>query len=105
MFGLVSPWNNDNDNTRENLRTAMAQNPYLKVLNQSGYYDGATTYFSAKYNLSQIDPSGKMKARFIFKVYRSGHMMYLRNEDLIQSNEDIRAFIKASASDGKAAKY
>ena len=105
MFGSVRPWNNDNDNTRDNLRAAMAQNPYLKVLNQSGYYDGATTYFSAKYNLSQIDPSGKMKARFIFKGYRSGHMMYLRNEDLIQSNEDIRAFIKASFADGKAAKY
>jgi carboxypeptidase C (cathepsin A) len=105
MFGSVRPWNNDNDNTRDNLRAAMAQNPYLKVLNQSGYYDGATTYFSAKYNLSQIDPSGKMKARFIFKGYRSGHMMYLRNEDLVQSNEDIRAFIKASSADGKAAKY
>jgi carboxypeptidase C (cathepsin A) len=105
MFGSVQPWNNDNDNTREDLRLAMAQNPYLKVLNQSGYYDGATTYFSAKHTLSQIDPSGKMKDRFTFKGYRSGHMMYLRNEDLIQSNEDLRAFIKASSADGKAAKY
>ena len=48
MFGSVQPWNNENDNTRDDLRLAMAQNPYLKVLNQSGYYDGATTYFSAK---------------------------------------------------------
>ena len=105
MFGPVRPWNNDNDNTRDNLRLAMAQNPYLKVLNQSGYYDGATTYFSAKYTLSQIDPSGKMKDRFTFKGYRSGHMMYLRQEDLIQANEDLRDFIKVSAANGKAAKY
>ena len=105
MFGSVQPWNNENDNTRDDLRLAMAQNPYLKVLNQSGYYDGATTYFSAKYTLSQIDPSGKMKDRLSFRGYRSGHMMYLRNEDLIQSNEDLRAFIKASSADGKAAKY
>ena len=105
VFGPVHPWNKENDNTRENLRSAMAQNPYLKVLNQSGYYDGATTYFSAKYNLSQIDPSGKMKDRFTFKGYRSGHMMYLRNEDLIQSNEDLRAFIKNASPNGKAAKY
>jgi len=105
MFGPVRPWNNDNDNTRDNLRLAMAQNPYLKVLNQSGYYDGATTYFSAKYTLAQIDPSGKMKDRFTFKGYRSGHMMYLRNEDLIQSNEDLREFIKSSSANGKAAKY
>lgn len=105
MFGPVQPWNNDNDSTRDNLRLAMAQNPYLKVLNQSGYFDGATTYFSAKYTLSQIDPSGKMKDRFTFKGYRSGHMMYLRNEDLIQSNDDLREFIKSSSANGKAAKY
>ena len=105
MFGPVRPWNNDNDNTRDNLRLAMAQNPYLKVLNQSGYYDGATTYFNAKYTLWQVDPSGKMKDRFTFKGYRSGHMMYLRNEDLIQANDDLRAFLKDSSANGKAAKY
>ena len=105
MFGPVRPWNNDNDNTREDLRRAMAENPYLKVLFQSGYYDGATTYFNAKYTMWQVDPSGKMKDRFYFKGYRSGHMMYLRNEDLIKANEDIRTFIEATASKGKAAKY
>jgi carboxypeptidase C (cathepsin A) len=105
MFGSVHPWNNDDDNTRDNLRLAMAQNPYLKVLNQSGYYDGATTYFNAKYTLSQVDPSGKMKDRFTFKGYRSGHMMYLRNEDLVQANDDLRVFLKESAAKGKSAKY
>lgn len=105
MFGIVRPWNNDNDNTREDLRRAMAENPYLKVLFQSGYYDGATTYFNAKYTMWQVDPSGKMKDRFYFKGYRSGHMMYLRNEDLISANEDIRFFIESTAAKGKAAKY
>jgi len=105
MFGNVNPWDRRNNNTRDALREAMATNPYLKVLNQSGYYDGATTYFAAKYSLSQVDPSGKMKDRFTFKGYRSGHMMYLRNEDLIKANDDLRAFIKESAADGKAAKY
>lgn len=105
MFGPVRPWNNDNDNTREDLRRAMAENPYLKVLFQSGYYDGATTYFNAKYTMWQVDPSGKMKDRFSFKGYRSGHMMYLRNEDLIKSNDDLRSFIQSSSSNGKAAKY
>jgi carboxypeptidase C (cathepsin A) len=105
MFGNVNPWDRRNNNTRDGLREAMATNPYLKVLNQSGYYDGATTYFAAKYSLSQVDPSGKMKDRFTFKGYRSGHMMYLRNEDLIKANDDLRAFIKESAANGKAAKY
>ena len=105
MFGDVRPWNNDNDNTREDLRRAMAENPYLKVLFQSGYYDGATTYFNAKFTMWHVDPSGKMKNRFYFKGYRSGHMMYLRNEDLINANEDIRIFIKSTSSKGKSAKY
>ena len=91
VFGPVRPWDNRNDNVREGLRQAMAQNPYLKVLIQSGYYDGATTYFNAKYTMWQTDPSGRMKDRFYFKGYRSGHMMYLRNEDLKKSNDDLRA--------------
>lgn len=105
VFGNVGNWNRTNDNTRDNLRQAMAQNPYLKVMTQSGYYDGATTYFAAKYSQWQMDPSGKLKDRFSFKGYRSGHMMYLRNEDLIQANDDLREFIKNSSSNGKAAKY
>lgn len=105
MFGNVHPWNRQNNTVREDLRQAMAANPYLQVLTQSGYYDGATTYFAAKYSQSQVDPSGKMKDRFSFKGYRSGHMMYLRNEDLIKANEDLREFIKNSAPKGKSAKY
>ena len=102
MFGPVHPWDRENNKVRENLRQAMAQNPYLQVLNQSGYYDGATTYFAAKYTLSQIDPSGKMKDRMHFKGYRSGHMMYLRKEDLIKANQDLREFILKSAAKGPA---
>lgn len=105
MFGDVHPWNNDNDNTRDNLRQAMAQNPYLNVLFQSGYYDGATTYFNAKFTMWQTDPSGKMKDRFEFKGYRSGHMMYLRREDLKKSNDDLRAFILRTSKKGKVARY
>ena len=105
MFGPVSPWDFENDNTRDNLRQAMAQNPYLNVLFQSGYYDGACTYFAAKYTMWQTDPSGKMKDRFSFKGYRSGHMMYLRADDLKKANNDIREFIKNTLPGTKAAKY
>jgi carboxypeptidase C (cathepsin A) len=105
MFGPVSPWDFENDNTRDNLRQAMAANPYLKVLFQSGYYDGACTYFAAKFTMWQTDPGGKMKDRFDFKGYRSGHMMYLRAEDLKKANDDLREFIKGSLPGSKAAKY
>ncbi|HQQ97712.1 MAG TPA: carboxypeptidase [Cyclobacteriaceae bacterium] len=106
MFGPVHPWNRENDKTGENLRMAMAENPFLHVMIQSGYYDGACDYFNAKYTMWQLDPSGKMKDRLSFKGYRSGHMMYLRNEDLITSNDDIREFIiKTTPKKGQPAKY
>ncbi|MFW8590998.1 S10 family peptidase [Glaciecola sp. 2405UD65-10] len=106
MFGPVRPWDNSNDNTGENLRLAMAQNPYLNVLVQAGYYDGATNYFDAKYTMWQLDPSGKMKDRLSFKGYRSGHMMYLRRDDLKQSNNDLREFIlNTLAGENEAARY
>jgi len=105
MFGPVRPWDRTGDNTGKNLRQAMAQNPYLKVMIQSGYYDGATTYFNAKYTMWHMDASGRMKDRLSFKGYRSGHMMYLRAEDLKQANDDIRSFISNSLSNGRSAKY
>jgi len=104
MFGPVHPWDRRNNNTRDNLRQAMAENPYLNVLFQSGYYDGATTYFNAKYTMMQLDPSGKMKKRLHFKGYRSGHMMYLRREDLKTANDDLRHFIMQTLPQGKSAK-
>ncbi|KAF2334842.1 S10 family peptidase [Flavobacterium daemonense] len=106
MFGSVHPWDRSNDKTGENLRQAMAQNPYLHVMVQSGYYDGACDYFNAKYDLWQMDPSGKLTDRMSWKGYRSGHMMYLRKADLEAANEDIRTFIKQSLPKaGEPAKY
>ncbi|MFA5669265.1 MAG: carboxypeptidase [Balneolaceae bacterium] len=106
MFGPVHPWDRTRDRTGENLRQAMAQNPYLHTLIQSGYYDGATTYYDAKYSMWHLDPSGRLKDRLSFKGYRSGHMMYLRAEDLKNANDDIRDFIKNTLpAPGTPARY
>ncbi|WP_186756852.1 S10 family peptidase [Echinicola salinicaeni] len=106
LFGPVHPWDRTRDRTGENLRSAVAQNPYLHVMIQSGYYDGGTDYFNAKYSMWQMDPSGKLKNRLSWKGYRSGHMMYLRSEDLEKANDDIREFIKKSLpKDGMPARY
>jgi carboxypeptidase C (cathepsin A) len=102
VWGNVRPWDRSNNTTGEDLRHAMAKNPYMHVFIQSGYYDGATDYFNAKYTMWNIDPSGKMKDRLSFKGYRSGHMMYLRKEDLKNSNDDIREFISKTTPKGSA---
>lgn len=106
MFGSVNPWDNTGNRTGDNLRQAMAMNPYLHVLVQSGYYDGACDYFNAKYNMWQMDAKGVFKDRITWEGYRSGHMMYLRKEDLKLGNEHIRDFImKSLPKPGVPAKY
>lgn len=106
MFGPTFPWDNANNRTGENLHQAMLQNPYLHVLVQSGYFDGACDYYNAQYNLWQIDPSGKLRDRMSWEGYRSGHMLYLRREDLASSNENLRKFIqKSTPKPGQPAKY
>ena len=106
LFGPVHPWDRSGDTTGEDLRSAMAQNPYLHTMIQSGYFDGGTDYFNAKYTMWHMDPSGKIKDRLRFEGYHSGHMMYLRQEDLATSNEHIREFIRqAIPPAGTPAKY
>lgn len=93
LFGPVHPWNRSGDDTGEDLRQAMSENPYLHLFVQSGYYDGGTDYFSAKYTMWNLDPAGRLQDRMRYAAYRSGHMMYLRAEDIVTSNQDIRDFI------------
>lgn len=70
---------------------ALRENSAMRVLVAQGYYDFATPFFGAEYSLSRtgIDP-----ARVQFTYYHSGHMMYVRDEDLHQLAADVRAFIR-----------
>jgi carboxypeptidase C (cathepsin A) len=106
MFGEVWPWDEKNDNTGDNLRQAMAQNPFLHLLVQSGYYDGACDFFNAQYSLWQMDPGGKLKDRITWKGLRTGHMVYMRKEDRATANEQLRQFILSSIpKKGQSAKF
>ncbi|MDE3182168.1 MAG: carboxypeptidase [Bacteroidota bacterium] len=106
MFGDVWPWDEKNNNTGDNLRQAMAQNPFLHLMVQSGYYDGACDFFNAKYSLWQMDPSGKLKDRITWKGLRTGHMVYMRKEDRATANEQLRQFILSSIpKKGEGAKF
>jgi len=106
MFGPVWPWDDKNNNTGDNLRQAMAQNPFLHLMVQSGYYDGACDFFNAKYSLWQMDPSGRLKDRISWKGLRTGHMVYMRKDDRATANEQLRQFILSSVpKKGESAKF
>jgi len=106
IFGPVRPWDRSGDNTARALAQAMNENPFLHVMTQAGYFDGGTDYFSAKYTMWHMDPAGRLQDRLRFEAYESGHMMYLRQEDLATSNQHIREFIEASTpAPGTPARY
>jgi len=105
LFGPVNPWSRQGEHTGEGLQQAMAENPYLHLMVQSGYFDGGTPYFDAKYSMWNMDPAGRFQDRMTWKGYRSGHMMYLRHEDLARANDDLRAFIaKTTPKPGQPAR-
>ena len=79
--GITSPWNWNTNNgyvdTSVALRTALAQNPYLKVFVAMGYYDMATPYFAVQYTLHHISIDPVLLRNFSTGYYEAGHMMYI----------------------------
>jgi carboxypeptidase C (cathepsin A) len=97
ILANVWPWNYSNVqnkflNVAESLRDAMAKNPALKVYVGSGYYDFATPYFTAKYDLEHmfLRPESKKNIRHYF--YNSGHMYYINMPDMVQFKKDVDSF-------------
>jgi carboxypeptidase C (cathepsin A) len=97
IFGPVSPWNYNNVqnqflNVAESLRDAMTKNPALKVYVGSGYYDFATPYFTAKYDVEHMFLKPEIKKNVKHYFYNSGHMYYINMPDMRQFKKDIDAF-------------
>ena len=62
------------------------------------------TNADGSFSLTNIT-NGSYVVEISFKGYESGHMMYLRREDLKNANNDIRDFIQMSLPGKQAAKY
>jgi carboxypeptidase C (cathepsin A) len=61
----------------DDLQQARTLNPELKVLVTHGYNDLATPYSHSQFLIGQLPPIEKARP-IEFKVYRGGHMMYMR---------------------------
>ncbi|WP_380873388.1 peptidase S10 [Sphingomonas sp. DBB INV C78] len=71
----------------------LRENNGLRIFVGQGYYDFATPFFAAEYSLSR---TGMPKdGRIQFHYYESGHMMYVREDDLRKLSADVRQFIRA----------
>jgi carboxypeptidase C (cathepsin A) len=81
-------------NVMPDLAVAMKQNPNLKVQLNGGYYDLATPYFAAVYELRQLPIQSALQGNIEMHFYASGHMVYAHEPDLKALHANVAAFIE-----------
>jgi carboxypeptidase C (cathepsin A) len=81
-------------NVMPDLAVAMKQNPNLKVQLNGGYYDLATPYFAAMYELRQLPIQSSLQGNIEMHFYTSGHMVYAHEPDLKALHANVAAFIE-----------
>ena len=87
--------------TSEDLRLAMAKDPYLRVMVGAGYYDTATPFANAEYTFRHMGFDKTYPDRVAFKYYESGHMAYLNQASAKQLQSDIEHFIESTVQGRK----
>ncbi|HQZ23538.1 MAG TPA: hypothetical protein PLW39_14810, partial [Thermoflexales bacterium] len=81
-------------NVAESLRSAMANNPYLRVHVANGYFDLATPYFATEYTFNHIGLPPELEKNISMSYYEAGHMMYAHMPSLAILKERLAEFIK-----------
>ncbi|NVK21247.1 MAG: peptidase S10 [Kangiellaceae bacterium] len=101
LGGGVKSWNYDefvqeNFDISKKLRHAMLRNPDMQIFVANGYYDFATPFFATEYTFSHMNLPKSLQDNINMTYYESGHMMYIREHDLIKLKNDIRNFFQRS---------
>jgi len=81
-------------NVMPDLAVAMKQNPKLRVQLNGGYYDLATPYFAAIFELRQLPIEASLQNNIEMHFYTSGHMVYAHEPDLKALHANVSAFIE-----------
>jgi len=81
-------------NVMTDLAVTMKQNPNLRVQLNGGYYDLATPYFAAVYELHQLPIQASLQGNIDMHFYTSGHMVYAHEPDLKALHSNVAAFIE-----------
>jgi len=83
-------------NVMPDLAAAMKQNPHLKVQMHGGYYDLATPYFAAEYELDHLPIPAALQGNIEVHLYPAGHMVYLNEPSLSKLSQSVSTFIRAN---------
>lgn len=98
--GGIQPWDygvqNGFGDTTAMLRTAMAKNPYMKVLVVAAYFDLATPYYAAQYTFNHMGLGPQMHKNISWAFYQSGHMLYIDSDSHAKLRKDMADFYAAA---------
>jgi carboxypeptidase C (cathepsin A) len=103
LTGRVQPWNyqpyqNRYVNVAETLRSAMTENPFLRVYVAKGYYDLATPFFAAEYTMDHLSLDPTLRSHLTGGYYEAGHMMYVHQPSLVKLKQELKEFLAASVA-------
>ncbi|HEX7112976.1 MAG TPA: peptidase S10 [Mizugakiibacter sp.] len=113
LFADIDDWNfahkapgahealQQSTNVMPDLAVAMKYNPNLKVFMNGGYYDLATPFFAAEYELNHLPIPDSLRKNISTAFYPSGHMVYAHEESLKQLHDNVARFIEATDNVGQ----
>lgn len=80
----------------DNLRSAMAKLPFMKVLVAAGYYDLATPFLASDYTIDHLQLSPELRGNITQTYYTAGHMMYHSREAMLKLKQDVANFVQST---------
>ena len=95
------PYENRYVNVAATLRSAMTENPFLRVFVGKGYYDLATPMFAAEYTFDHLSLDDSLRSHLSGGYYEAGHMMYVHRPSLAKLKQDLAQFMAASMAPEK----
>ena len=81
-------------NVMPDLAMAMKTNPNLKVYLNGGYYDLATPFFAADYEMHHMPIPASLERNISYSWYPSGHMVYAHEASLKELHDNVARFIE-----------
>ncbi|MDE2305981.1 MAG: peptidase S10 [Gammaproteobacteria bacterium] len=81
-------------NVMPDLAAAMKTDPNLKIQLNGGYYDLATPFFAAIYEMQHLPIEAPLQKNIEMHFYTSGHMVYVHEPDLQKLHANVAAFIE-----------
>jgi carboxypeptidase C (cathepsin A) len=77
----------------DDLQSAILQNPHLRVMFVSGYFDLATPFFSADHAINRMNLGPDLRKNVTHEYFPTGHMVYHHREAAMKLAQDIAKFV------------